>query len=113
MSINLVPGQGDPVYVIDATANSETFPLPAGYSSGRRITFQRSDSGLSGNAVTLTVPLGQYLDDIQDGTLTIPGDTAGYVLATDPGKWQSYDLKPFTANQAAGVAAGLSIVFGG
>lgn len=87
MTSRLLPGFGDPTYEIDATSGDETFTLPAGFASGRKITVQRVD--VSGNTVTVAVPAGNTLDGVTDGSISVSSGGTLVVSAADPGAWRT------------------------
>jgi YD repeat-containing protein len=101
MSTRLLPGSGDPIYEVTATA-PETFTLPAGFPSGRSVTVRRAD--FTAYAVTVIAPTGQTLDGITNGTCPIPPGTQVVFILRDPGTWQAYG-KPGTAGPTGDLLA--------
>jgi YD repeat-containing protein len=92
----VLPG-GTPQVSIDATANAETYQLPAGYAAGRRLIIRRVDSGATYTA-TVTVPTGGSIDGVTDGTLTLEVTFE----AGDGNAWQTTgSLKAIAAAVAA------------
>jgi YD repeat-containing protein len=87
MPVRQRSGSGDPVYLVDVTAGSESATLPAGYAPGRRITYERTDS--SGNTFTLAAASGDYVNGVLNGSLVLSGGGRLAFDRTDPGKWRT------------------------
>lgn len=104
MSIRLQPGPGDPVYLINVTAGSESFPLPRGFAPGRTVTYKRLDN--TTNTATITVPSGESLDGVTDGTAVVGGNASKVFTVADPTIWESFG--GISAQEASGTYAPLA-----
>lgn len=85
---DLPPVSGNPVLLVDASSGNEVVNLPKGFASGRSLTVRRRDS--STNTVTVTVPAGDYLDGVLDGTATVPGNGEQRFSVLDPNQWETF-----------------------
>jgi hypothetical protein len=83
----LGPG-GVPIITIDSTAGNTTYPLPAGYASGRKLIVRRKDS--TANTATVTVVTGGSINGTTNGTVTIPRDSEVEFQVADNNAWESY-----------------------